>query len=313
MSRSTDTLSIAPLQADRARDELVGFIADPPADTASGGGNDPSTPGWFNGSRSTVAVPLYNARADIERIIDEVVAFARAVPSWDFLFIDDGSTDQTVAAFNRRVAAVNFVDPGTAARLAVIPSAPHAGLGRTFRIAALECDADHLLVLLPSFQTDWSLLVHLREALQSSEIAVVEGAPPAPGALRLARRLVARLVGARPVTPTPPQAIAVRARAAKVLAHRTAVETDAFDIEIAAIAGRLGWRCARSDHHAARPGAAGAIASTRHSTLIGRLTIVALAAFRIGLRLALRGYRINTASEPDQASPARAVHRRKAS
>lgn len=312
MSRALDTISI-----DRAKDELIDFIADPPADTSSGDGLEPPTLGWFNGGRATVAIPLYNARKDIERVLDEVATFARAVPSWDFLFIDDGSTDETLAAFQRRVAAINFVDPGTASRLAIIPSAPHAGLGHATRIAGLESDSEQLIVLLPAFQGDWSLLTRLRDELQSARFVLAEAASAAPWPLRLTRRIVARVLGAAPIAGTLPQAIAMQGPDARFLAEHTGIRSHGFDIELAAIAARLGWnRGAVQAPAPLKPGDSIApIASTLDSHWLGHLGATCVAGLGIAGRLVLGVYRLGeVATQPTpRTKPQPGMFRRKAS
>lgn len=96
--------------AGRASDRLADFIAnadiDDPLDPSSSDGVEAPATGWFNAGRVMVAVPLYNARADAERVLDAIVMFARSVPAWEFVFIDDGSDDETVSAFQKRLAAV---------------------------------------------------------------------------------------------------------------------------------------------------------------------------------------------------------------
>lgn len=307
MSRATHTIPI-----DQAQHELIEFIADPPADTSSGDGLEPPTLGWFNGGRATVAIPVHNARAEIERIIDEIVAFARAVPSWDFLFIDDGSTDDTLAAFQRRVAAINFVDPGTASRLAIIPSAPHAGLGHVARIAGLESDSEHLIVLLPSFQGDWSLLARLRDELQSRRFVIAESTSRASWLLRTTRQIVARALRADPVGSSVPQALAMQGHDARYLAEHGGVRSHGFDIELAAIAARLNWDRGTVSPQTS-PTQTIRIASTLESHWLGHVGATWLAGLGIAARLAIGAYRIDQTAAHDRASRRSSGFRREAS
>lgn len=308
MSRAIDTTAI-----DRASDDLIDFIADPPADTSSNDGQEQLTPAWFNASRATIAIPLYNARPEIERILDEVVAFARAVPSWDFLFIDDGSTDDTIASFNRRVAAINFVDPGTASRLAIIPSAPHAGLGHATRIAGLESESEHVIVLMPSFEGDWSLLTRLRDELQSRQFVLAEATSPTPWPLGLVRRVIARVLGANPVTASLPQAIAMQGPDARFLGECSGIRSHGFDIELAAIAARLGWSRGTVSPRERGPGvvSGAGIASTLESHWLGHIGVTCLVGIGVASRLMLGVYRLDRASAPPY--PQRGAFRRKAS
>lgn len=303
MSRS----SSIPIDRDagRASDRLADFIAgvdiDDPIDPSSSDGVEPPLTGWFNAGRVTIAVPLYNARADAERVLDEIVVFARSVPAWDFVFIDDGSDDETVSAFQKRLAAVGFVDPGTASRLSLIPSAPHAGLGHVARIAGLECDAEHLIVLLPSFQGDWSLIARVRDALQAAHAVTAAPSTRLNTALRAARWLASRALGLE--SEPFPQAIGLQGQVAKALAERTRFRGPAFDLELRYLIRRLGLHAQHVTPDAA--GTEHAIASTRGSHWFGHVGAVLLAPIAIVVRRLLGLYRL----QPRESQP-RARERR---
>lgn len=297
----------------RAARDLADFIVDPaidePAAPASGDGIDTPLPGWFNAGRVSVAVPLFHAGLDGERVIDEVVRFARSVPAWEFLFIDDGSLDNTVPAFEKRLAALGFVDPGTAARLAIIPSAPHAGLGHVTRIAGLECDAEHLIVLMPEFTGDWSILSRLRDTLQSAHTAVAAAVTPGPLPVRLARRLAAGALGLAPVPVV--QALAFQGPVAKALAERTRLRGPGFDLELLDLVRRMGLRT-----HVVAPtphAASNAVASTRPSHWLGQVGSLLCTPLRVVCNRVLGRYRLHAMTSPAKAAPRRSVPRRKAS
>lgn len=291
--------------AGRASDRLADFIAnadiDDPLDPSSSDGVEAPATGWFNAGRVMVAVPLYNARADAERVLDAIVMFARSVPAWEFVFIDDGSDEETVSAFQKRLAAVGFVDPGTASRLSVIPSAPHAGLGHVARIAGLECDAEHLILLLPSFRGDWSLVARVRDALQVAHAVTAAPNTRLNAPLRAARWLAFKSLG---LQPEPfPQAIGLQGHVAKALAERTRLRGTAFDLELRYLIRRLGLL----DQHVA-PDAADEehpIASTRGSHWIGHVGAMLLAPVAIVAHRLLGLYRL----QPQDAHP-RARERR---
>lgn len=303
--------------AGRAADRLADFIAgvdiDDPIDPSSSDGVEPPATGWFNAGRVMVAVPLYNARADAERVLDEIVVFARSVPAWEFVFIDDGSDDETVSAFQKRLAAIGFVDPGTASRLSVIPSSPHAGLGHVARIAGLECDAEHLILLLPSFRGDWSLIARVRDALQAVHAVTAAPYTRLNAALRAARWLACKSLG---LTPEPlPQAIGLQGQVARALAERTRLRGPAFDLELRYLIRRLGLHAQHVTPDAA--GSEHAIASTRGSHWIGTVGTILLAPVAIVVRQMLGLYRLQPRESrpPARERRARSPHapRRKAS
>jgi hypothetical protein len=273
-------------------DFVSGVAIEDPIDPSSSDGVEPPVTGWFNAGRVMVAVPLFNARADAERVLDAIVVFARSVPAWEFVFIDDGSDDGTVSAFQKRLAAVGFIDPGTASRLSVIPSAPHAGLGHVARIAGLECDAEHLILVLPSFRGDWSLVARVLAALQAAH--VVTAAPNTrPNAalhacLRAARWLVSHALGLKP-EPFP-QAIGLQGHVAKALAERTRLRGTGFDLESRHLIQSLGLRALHVTPDAEATGHA--IASNRGSHWIGQVGSILLAPIAIAMHRLLGRYRL---------------------
>ncbi|EKQ68300.1 glycosyl transferase [Leptolyngbyaceae cyanobacterium JSC-12] len=53
---------------------------------------------------ASIILPVYNEQACIHQTFDSVLEYARTHPSYDFIFVSDGSTDRTVSLLESRIA-----------------------------------------------------------------------------------------------------------------------------------------------------------------------------------------------------------------
>ena len=87
--------------------------------------------------RVTILIPAYNEAGNIAPLLGELAATLAGLPAYDFtiLFVDDGSSDESVAILERAAAA----DP----RIGVIELSRNFGkeMALTAGLHALECDA----------------------------------------------------------------------------------------------------------------------------------------------------------------------------
>ncbi len=55
----------------------------------------------------SLVLPIYNERGAVDRTLDAVLAQARTRPEWEFLLVDDGSSDGTAARIAERLSGEN--------------------------------------------------------------------------------------------------------------------------------------------------------------------------------------------------------------
>lgn len=55
-------------------------------------------------THASIILPVYNEQACIDHTFDSVLEYAQAHPAYDFIFVSDGSTDQTAQILERRIA-----------------------------------------------------------------------------------------------------------------------------------------------------------------------------------------------------------------
>jgi len=63
----------------------------------------------MQGADVTVIVPCYNEQAGLPSLFDRLDAMHRDLPTWNFLFVDDGSSDETFTALLEATHGRNWV------------------------------------------------------------------------------------------------------------------------------------------------------------------------------------------------------------
>lgn len=195
----------------------------------------------------SIVIPAYNEEQRITPTLEATAAFLAAHPgSWEIVVVDDGSRDGTVALCER-LAAERIPN------LRVIASSPNRGKGSAVRIGMLAargrirvmCDADGSM---PATE----LPKLLAAVVDGADVAI--GSRYAPGAASdqrqpLYRRLWSRLCNSviqRALVPgirdTQCGFKAFTDRAARELFSRATIDGWAFDLEVLALAHRLGFQ-----------------------------------------------------------------------
>ena len=216
------------------------------------GSDTPPLP-LFNGPRVCVAIPLCNAGSDAVRVLDELVAFAPKVQTWEFLFVDDGSTDGTATKLRRRLAAIDVVEPEVAKRFGVLSYEPSAGKGHAIRVAALESDAEYFLFTDGDLPFAPEHLLRLFERLQASDVVIgsrllepEEGSSSGPHRSvtgRVLSYIIAKVLGFRH-RDTQAGLKGFRSRAAHDIFSRVRIPDLSFDLEVLYLARKLGYAVA---------------------------------------------------------------------
>lgn len=205
----------------------------------------PTVPSSTASLAISVVIPAYNEEARIEPTLRATAALLAAHPlSWELVVVDDGSTDGTVALCERLAAEL----PG----LRVLATNPNRGKGHAVRVGMLAargavrvmCDADGSM---PATE-----LPRLLAPIASGACAIAIGSRYAGGvaavrqpAWRRAWSRLCNLVIQKTLVPgvrdTQCGFKAFTAEAATALFGRATIDGWAFDLEILALASRLGF------------------------------------------------------------------------
>ncbi|MDX2232376.1 MAG: glycosyltransferase [Leptolyngbyaceae cyanobacterium bins.349] len=91
--------------------------------------------------RASIILPIYNEQACIHSTFDAVLAYAKTHPTYDFIFVNDGSTDRTVALLEAQIAASN------SDRILLISYSQRGGKGYAVRRGIEVADGDYICFL----------------------------------------------------------------------------------------------------------------------------------------------------------------------
>jgi dolichyl-phosphate beta-glucosyltransferase len=197
-----------------------------------------------------VTLPMYNAESYLESTLASIIAFARTQPSWEFLFVDDGSRDHTREMLRRRLEALGVADQDLSARVRVVTHRANRGKGFAIRHAALASTAEHFLFTDGDLAYSPDQLPSLRDALNTSDVAIgCRAQPDGDFAAEPVRRVMgqvfnrlARMVIGLPLPDTQAGLKGFRRDAAQAIFARCRIADFAFDVEVLYLARRLGFR-----------------------------------------------------------------------
>ncbi|MBY0111187.1 MAG: glycosyltransferase [Phycisphaerales bacterium] len=200
-----------------------------------------------------VALPVFNAETSIDVTLKKVLEFARQHPTWEFVFVDDGSRDRTGQILRGRVLSLEVGDPEVAGRVRVISLRANRGKGFVIRHAALASTAECFLFTDGDLAYSLDQLDTLREALRTAEVAVgCRAQPSGDFAAEPARRIMgivfnrlARLVTGLSLPDTQAGLKGFRGPAAREIFSRCRIADFAFDVEVLYLARRLGCSITR--------------------------------------------------------------------
>jgi dolichyl-phosphate beta-glucosyltransferase len=203
--------------------------------------DDPMTASAFD---LTVVIPAYNEEHRLGSTVAELVTFLEARGGrFEILVVDDGSTDGTVALC-RALAA-------RCPALRVIPTAPNRGKGHAVRIGMMAARGALVMMCDADGSTPAAEIPRLLRPILDGRAAIAIGSRYLPGAAPpdqpLWRRLWSRLVNlfiqstlVPGVRDTQCGFKAFTAAVAKDLFSRATIDGWAFDLEVLALARRLG-------------------------------------------------------------------------
>jgi dolichyl-phosphate beta-glucosyltransferase len=114
----------------------------------------------------SIILPVYNEAACIGETLETVRQYALAHPDSQFIFIDDGSTDQSLAIMQ------DFVSQNDCTRIVVVSHSPNQGKGFAIKQGLKFCDGNYVCFIDSDMAYSLSHLELLVEKLQSSDIAI---------------------------------------------------------------------------------------------------------------------------------------------
>ncbi len=196
--------------------------------------------------RVSFIVPLYNEERRVQKSIREILAFSARIPhESEWIFVDDGSSDETERIARQELGSVPY---------RWIPLKTNQGKGRAVQTGMLEAQGDYLFFTDADLSTPLAETERLLGALQNGyEVAIASRGPGANVMIhqnffretmgKIFNR-IARLLSFKQIRDSQCGFKAFRRDAAHELFGLQKIYRFSFDAEILYLAQRLGYRVA---------------------------------------------------------------------
>jgi glycosyltransferase involved in cell wall biosynthesis len=197
----------------------------------------------------SVVVPAYNEARRLETSLPLLADVAADVGA-ELIVVDDGSEDGTSEVAAARLAGL----PGAK----VVRLALNSGKGAAVRAGVAHARGGSIVFMDADLATDLGDLPALLDALETADVAIgsrvmpgatVDGATSTRARMGRTFNRMARLVTGLDLRDTQCGFKAFRAPVAQLLFHLGVVDGFAFDVEILALARRMGYRVAEVPVH----------------------------------------------------------------
>jgi len=194
----------------------------------------------------SLILPIYNEEAAVERTLEELVFFAAGKPEWEFLLVDDGSSDRTPQIIRRRLAA-----PGAPENVGLLALAANGGKGNAVRAGFAEAKGDFLCFTDGDLPYSLDQVVRLAEALASADVVIgSRNLPESQNAGVVLRRQIlggsfnrlVRFSMGLPYRDTQAGLKGFRRAAALKLFEKMRIGGFSFDVELLYLAKKYGFR-----------------------------------------------------------------------
>lgn len=205
-------------------------------------------------TRVQVVLPFYNEASLIRGTFTEVERFGMAHPEYAFLFVDDGSSDDTAGTVRMLISESELPE----SRLRLISYAPNRGKGWAVRAGVEGATAEVVLFTDGDLAYSMEHLPRLVSALERADVAIGSRSLVEKGERNTTRmrrvmgwtfNKCARLILGLRHKDTQAGLKGFRIGAARAIFGRQRLGGFAFDVELCYLARRLGYRVAEVPAH----------------------------------------------------------------
>lgn len=197
--------------------------------------------------KSTVILPVFNEAGVIKDVYERVCRFARSNPDFEFVFVDDGSTDQTSDVLKA------LIEKSTNGCSAMLSYRPNAGKGYAVRTGVEYAETDYVCFMDGDLAYSLDHLHQLVAYLEDHD--VVAGSRSLDHQkqknIQLLRRIMgwgfnglARTLLGLPYRDTQAGLKGFRREAARRIFSMQRIRDFTFDVEVLYLARHLGYRVA---------------------------------------------------------------------
>lgn len=193
----------------------------------------------------TVIIPVYNETQRISLTCDKITDFIALHPRYCFLFVNDGSTDDTLDIIRKKAKSAL---PG---RIKYISLEKNMGKGAAVKKGVEHASTEYLCFMDGDLAYSLEQLITLSEALENGDMVIgsrtlgsedQENIPPLRRLLGWGFNRLIRLIMRMPYKDTQAGIKGFRTEAAKKIFSKQIINGFAFDVELIFIARKLGCR-----------------------------------------------------------------------
>src|ERR1700721_1313959 len=114
--------------------------------------------------KASVILPVYNESAIIEKTLLAVTAYAQQHPDYYFLFVNDGSTDNTAGLIKKKLS--------NAGNVALKNLEKNVGKAEAIELSLAELTSDYIIFTDGDLAYSLDHIDKVMEALKNSDIAI---------------------------------------------------------------------------------------------------------------------------------------------
>lgn len=193
----------------------------------------------------SVILPCYNEKQNIRRTIEEVKKFSKLNPDYNFIFVDDGSKDET-----KKILEEEIKKAGNKS-IKLISYAENKGKGNAVKMGVMNAEGDCICFTDSDLAYSLEHLKLLKEKLETCDIAIgvrglakqgVENVPLSRKIIGNTFNLFSRILLGLKFKDMQAGLKGFRKEAAKRLFEKQKIEGWAFDTEILYLAKKHGYK-----------------------------------------------------------------------
>lgn len=192
----------------------------------------------------SVVLPCYNEQKIIEETLKKVSDFSRENPTFDFIFVDDGSKDKTGEIIKKNIA--------NSKKIKLITLSKNSGKGMAVKQGVLKANQDIICFLDSDLAYSLDHLIEMTRSLEKSDVVIGSRAiTPLDNAKRIKKsrifigksyNLILRLLLGLPYLDTQAGVKGFRKEAAEKLFSKQKMSRFSFDVELLYLAKKLKYK-----------------------------------------------------------------------
>ena len=117
---------------------------------------------------ASIILPVYNEAANIPSLVERLAAFARGKPDWEFIYVDDGSTDATVPSLRESISRCGLNN------ISLLENGRNTGKGYVVRQGVYRCKGRVIGFTDGDLPYELDLFEEMVAKLEASHIVIAE-------------------------------------------------------------------------------------------------------------------------------------------